>query len=301
MSERIRSLEDALQTLHAEHAADPDQPHPLMQQNLLTIKSTMGLYTGTQANGPDPSNKTNNGSNGHGTEHMQVDQPRVERGSSEDTVTVSDHQAQAKPVSAVPNRFRTADMKRLGKVVKEEQTEAHFAAEIARLSHNFPLTDSVSPEPNVALRVFIRSNLPPRDEADYLWEQARQNALWQYNPHPSSTFYPNLAYHCYTATSSSLSPRRLALLFMVLAVGCLVDLNREPDHPDAEKYHQLARACLCEVPVMEDTNVETITALFYEIWYLLVFSDKKKAAGYAWGLMGLTAKLAQSVSLQYSA
>jgi len=31
-------------------------------------------------------------------------------------------------------------------------------------------------------------------------------------------------------------------------------------------------------------------------WYLLVFSDKKGAAGYAWGLMGLTAKLAQSVS-----
>ncbi|TFK39045.1 fungal-specific transcription factor domain-containing protein [Crucibulum laeve] len=48
---------------------------------------------------------------------------------------------------------------------------------------------------------------------------------------------------------------------------------------------------------MEETNVETITALFYEIWYLLVFSDKKKAAGYAWGLMGLTAKLAQSIGL----
>ncbi|KAF8158548.1 hypothetical protein B0H34DRAFT_783008 [Crassisporium funariophilum] len=84
---------------------------------------------------------------------------------------------------------------------------------------------------------------------------------------------------------------------MILAVGCLVDLpKRAPDHPDAEKYHQLARASLCEIPVMEETNVETITALFYEIWYLLVFSDKKKAAGYAWGLMGLTAKLAQSVN-----
>lgn len=83
---------------------------------------------------------------------------------------------------------------------------------------------------------------------------------------------------------------------MILAVGCLVDLNRDPDSSEAEKYHQLARASLCEIPVMEETNVETITALFYLIWYLLVFSDKKKAAGYAWGLMGLTAKLAQSVS-----
>jgi hypothetical protein len=90
---------------------------------------------------------------------------------------------------------------------------------------------------------------------------------------------------------------------MILAVGCLVDLHkRGPDSPDAEQYHQYARASLCEIPVMEETNVETITALFYEIWYLLVFSDKKKAAGYAWGLMGMTAKLAQSVScfLSYS-
>lgn len=168
------------------------------------------------------------------------------------------------------------------------------------------------------MREYIRSNLPSRAEADHLWDQALQNALWQYvhfplflspsastngmalsryNPHPSETFYPNLAHHCYTVATPDLSPRRLALLFMILAVGCLVDLtHRAPDSPDAERYHKFARASLCEIPVMEETNVETITALFYEIWYLLVFSDKKKAAGYAWGLMGLTAKLAQSVS-----
>jgi hypothetical protein len=67
---------------------------------------------------------------------------------------------------------------------------------------------------------------------------------------------------------------------MILSVGCLVDLHkRGPDPPDAERYHQFARASLCEIPFMEETNVETITALFYEMWYLLVFSDKKKAAG----------------------
>lgn len=98
MSDRIRGLEDALQTLHGEHASDPEQSHPLMQPNLLTIKSTMGLYSGTQVTGADSSNKAND-SNGNATEHMQVDQPRVERGSSEDTVTVSDHQAQTKQVS----------------------------------------------------------------------------------------------------------------------------------------------------------------------------------------------------------
>lgn len=151
-------------------------------------------------------------------------------------------------------------------------------------------------EPNLHLREYIRAQLPPHEVADYLWGQVKTNALWQYNPHPNPEFYPSLTHHCYTSSITDLSPRRLALIFMVLAVGCLVDLERVPNHPDSERYHCLARASLCEVPVMEDTNVETITVLFYEIWYLLMFSDKKKAAGYAWGLMGLTAKLAQSVS-----
>ena len=31
MSDRIRSLEDALQSLHAEHTINPDELHPLMQ------------------------------------------------------------------------------------------------------------------------------------------------------------------------------------------------------------------------------------------------------------------------------
>ncbi|THV03887.1 hypothetical protein K435DRAFT_650368 [Dendrothele bispora CBS 962.96] len=83
---------------------------------------------------------------------------------------------------------------------------------------------------------------------------------------------------------------------MILAIGCFVDLNqRRPDAPEAEQYHILGRAALSEVSVLEDTTVETILALFYEIWYLLVFSDTKKGSGHAWALMGLTAKLAQSV------
>ncbi|KIM35920.1 hypothetical protein M413DRAFT_32150 [Hebeloma cylindrosporum] len=274
MSDRIRSLEDALQALHSEHTGNANQPHPLMETELLGIKSTVGLYSGTQAGAANLSSKPATNESSRHTDSIQS--TRLERDSSEDTVMVTDHAHR----------------------IQDESSETDFAAEIVRLSHSFPLSDTASPEPNLPLREYIRSNLPPREEADYLWEQARQNALWQYNPHPSSTFYPNLAYHCYSASTLSLSSRRLALLYMILAVGCLVDLpNREPDHPDAEKYHRLARASLCEIPVMEDTNVETITALFYEIWFLLVFSDKKKAVGYAWGLMGLTAKLAQSLGL----
>ncbi len=117
----------------------------------------------------------------------------------------------------------------------------------------------------------------------------------RYNPHPRESFFGTLLDHCYNLPVEETCPRRLGLLFMILAIAVLVDLRRKPYSPVAETYHTVARASLCEIPVMEHTNVETILALFYEIWYLLVFSDQKKAAGYAWGLMGLTSKLAQSV------
>jgi hypothetical protein len=52
-------------------------------------------------------------------------------------------------------------------------------AEVVRLSHSYPLPDNVSPEPNLPMREYIRGMLPDRSEAEYLWNQARQNALWQ--------------------------------------------------------------------------------------------------------------------------
>lgn len=41
------------------------------------------------------------------------------------------------------------------------------------------MTGRVISEPNLALRDYIRSMLPPRSEADFLWQQAKENALWQ--------------------------------------------------------------------------------------------------------------------------
>ncbi|KAG5644901.1 hypothetical protein DXG03_007453 [Asterophora parasitica] len=325
MSERIRQLEEALEGCQCfpgagispsspflSHQDDDPRPitHPLLAPQLLSIKSTMGLYGGSQAgeNG-GPQNGNGNG------QKMDVDE-EVQSGSGsrsprrEGSVEVHSH----RNGNEQPGHASTSTLTLHASSSQADQ-DAMFE-EVMKLSQTYPLPDDVSPEPNLKLRGYLRRMLPAREEAEHLWSQALQNALWQYvinllhptrslnpphhryNPHPSETFFPNLAHHCYTSSTPDLSPRRLALLFMILAVGCLVDLHRRPpDSPDAERYHQFARAALCEIPVMEETNVETLTALFYEIWYLLVFSDKKKAAGYAWGLMGLTAKLAQSIGL----
>ncbi|KAF9071213.1 hypothetical protein BDP27DRAFT_1219369 [Rhodocollybia butyracea] len=83
---------------------------------------------------------------------------------------------------------------------------------------------------------------------------------------------------------------------MILAIGSFVDLNRPADSSATETYHMLSRAALCEVSLLEDTTLDTITALYFELWYLIVLSDNKKSFSEAWAIMGLATKLAQSVS-----
>jgi hypothetical protein len=67
-----------------------------MEAELLSIKSTMGLYSGTQSNAANSSSKT---ATNKASGHTDLDQStRLERNSSEDTVMVTDnhlHRAQA--------------------------------------------------------------------------------------------------------------------------------------------------------------------------------------------------------------
>ncbi len=65
----------------------------------------------------------------------------------------------------------------------------------------------------------------------------------------------------YTTPLSVLLPHRLVLFLMVLAMGSRLDLKQSQHERQAEKYHQLARAALWEVPVMDDTSIDAVHAL----------------------------------------
>jgi hypothetical protein len=266
MSEHIRRLEEALET------SGSTDSHPLLQPDMLNVKSTMELYGVTQPkNGAACSAST--------------------------SIPVSSERAFDQEPFSIPDdaKWNNGSM---SSVAAGKRRDDMMEAEIQRLNHSFPLGDGrTSMEPNLALREYIRNQLPTRQEIAYLWDQMQINASWQCNLHPDATFFPNLVHHCYTTSLEELSPRRLALLFMLIAIGSLLDLNRPLNSTDSEKYHTLARAALCEISVLEDTTVETITALYYELWFLLMFSEKRKSTSQAWAIMGLTTKLAQSIGL----
>jgi hypothetical protein len=154
---------------------------------------------------------------------------------------------------------------------------------------------------DISIRKRIRDSLPPKAEAQRICEEARTNALWQFNMDASETFLPNLLHYCYSTPIDALSPRRLALLLMHLSIGSLVDLSKPLGSLHGEAYHHLARAAVCEIPLMEEPDFDVLHALFFMIWYHLIFSDNKKAVGYAWNLMGFVAKLAQGLGLHRDA
>ena len=165
MSERIRQLEEALETLHSQCATEV---HPLLRSEYLGIKSTMGLYGGLQGGVDASSTSSENGHDDTKSGQMDVDI----RGSNENGAH------QVRPCCALYNAIFCLCAHTFQFKEQQESMDTLFA-EVVRLSHSYPLPDNVSPEPNLPMREYIQGMLPDRSEAEYLWDQARQNALWQ--------------------------------------------------------------------------------------------------------------------------
>ena len=72
-----------------------------------------------------------------------------------------------------------------------------------------------------------------------------------------------MVHSIYNTSPETLNPHRLAYFLIVLAIGVCVDQRRSHQSwvTDAERYHQLARAALCETSVITDPSMDAINAL----------------------------------------
>ncbi|KAF8650016.1 hypothetical protein AX16_005468 [Volvariella volvacea WC 439] len=272
LSDRVRQLEDALEVLQSSCS---NQPHPLLAPELLRIKTSQDLY------GASPQPMAPDRPLGPKDEPLRESVATLSISQTPEHCYVTKSEGQESTAS-------DPDLQR-----NREPTPPRVPPDILQLSATFPFPWVV----DLKIRQRIRDALPPRKEAHQICQEARRNALWQYNFDPSETFIENLLHHCYTVPIEELSPRRLALLLMVLSIGSLVDLNQPLGSVNGEAYHHLARAAVCEIPLMEEPDFDVLHALFFMVWYHLIFSDNKKAIGYAWNLVGFVAKLAQGLGL----
>jgi Fungal specific transcription factor domain len=90
--------------------------------------------------------------------------------------------------------------------------------------------------------------------------------------------------------------QRLSVMFMVLAIGSLMDTRLPSYSIEAEKYHQLARAALFQNNIFDEPTLGAVQALYLMSFYLF-FSDRHGTSGGSrWAIMGMAVKVAQSVS-----
>ena len=96
-----------------------------------------------------------------------------------------------------------------------------------------------------------------------------------------------------------ISPHRLAILFFVLAIGSLVDINLPLGSTQAEDYFELGKACLALTDVFVMPELGTLQALFLAHLYYHHGSPRYSPEA-AWSIMGLCVRLVHTVSVHAS-
>ncbi|KAF8335644.1 hypothetical protein F5887DRAFT_1079053 [Amanita rubescens] len=258
LEDKISQLSSRMWQLEdALEASCSNQPHPLLAPGLRSVKTSQDLYTSQSV-------------------------------LTQQTIPANNNASRVEPIRSMhPQNANSKQPSRQVSIPPEAPPDA------LQLSTSFPFPWSM----DLSVRKRIRDALPPLAEAQAICAEARKNALWQYNVDPSETFLHNLLHYCYVTPVHDLSPRRLALLLMVLSIGSLVDLNKPLGNLYGKAYHHLARASVSEIPLIEKPDFDLLHTLFLMIWYHLTFSGDEKALVYAWNLMGFAATLAQRLGL----
>ena len=117
----------------------------------------------------------------------------------------------------------------------------------------------------------LKEHLPSRERATGLIECYFEHAGWFYCPLNREDFINKVFSAVYptAGTERCHGPHDLAVLFMVFAVGALVDLTAPPFNDESEVYMTLAKAAACiETPWnAEGSSIELVQFLNLLIYY----------------------------------
>ncbi|KAF9224214.1 hypothetical protein BS17DRAFT_780653 [Gyrodon lividus] len=287
MSERIRQLEDALGELQSQHSTEP---HPLLRDDLLGVNQKDD--EASSADEPGLSNHPTELLDAFGT--LSITEHGISRffgptGGSECLLMSDNIITQREDTD-----FSTLDLQRDS---KDPSPQA-----LRMFSQAFPFSPV---GPAAAVRELIEERLPNWERATYLTETYCEQAGWVFRGVSRDQIMDELLPVYYSnappeATDEDKSAHGLALLFIIFAVGALVDIAQD-SNPEAEHYHQIARAAICLQPVLEKPSLVTIQALYILAMYNGMsgneFSAEETSMETTWSLIVLAAHLSQTIGL----
>ncbi|KAI5123792.1 hypothetical protein M0805_009087 [Coniferiporia weirii] len=302
MSERIRQLEDALAILQ-QHVSD--EPHPLLRDELLSLKVEKGDDV-LDAEGAQDMPK---GLDGLGTLSISDKGSLRFFGASggSEVLLINDDDDDNYSSPAASN---SASSPASGPASARESKSPAIQADVAHFSNAFPFTPSGSVH---EVRVKLLSYLPPWESAlaliDVYFEQAawlfRSVSRGQLVDEMMPVIYgrvPSIPTHDYGINCEG--PHALALLLMAFAVGTLVDLRQVAFSAEADHYYQLAKAAITLQSVLERPELVSIQALhLMSIYNAMRQPDSRDEEGetsmeMSWSLIRLAHQLAQTIGLR---
>ena len=91
-------------------------------------------------------------------------------------------------------------------------------------------------------------------------------SYFRYNPINKESFDTEVYSQIYDQATGPipddpLTSHRLSVMFMVLAIGSLMNISLPSYNLEAEKYHQLARAALFHYPIFDEPTITAVQAL----------------------------------------
>ncbi|KLO07236.1 hypothetical protein SCHPADRAFT_881937 [Schizopora paradoxa] len=273
---RIRALEDALKILQASVSTEP---HPLLVANEVTPPeaSTSSIPTiPTTIARPVVSNRDDD-------EEISLDAFGTLAIGSDGETNFLGHTARS---DYLLQESDYEDENITGRLPKEFQ------------KYSWP----EAPQPTMILDEEVLGYLPQLNEAYELCNIYLDRSKWLGPFITHDHLYHDLIAHVYHlpnypwADSDYTCSHRLSLVYMVFALGILLDPARPPYSVEAEDYYRLARAALSYKSAVLETTINAVLSIMHMAQYLEL-CDTQHGYMQGWVMLGIAAKLAFSMGL----
>lgn len=170
--------------------------------------------------------------------------------------------------------------------------------------HSFPLTPLGIPTGHI--RDIIETYLPPMNRAEAICHCLLDSMSWMFHiislHHIMQDILPYIYAYGKQAPSRDTSPYRgphaLALFFIILAVGSLVDLSQPPYNTNSQRYYVLALVALALQPMSENVSLSTVKTLHLISLYCGMSGTETNMPN-QYAILNLASRLAQKVGMGY--
>ncbi|KNZ80133.1 hypothetical protein J132_07123 [Termitomyces sp. J132] len=287
LANRVRQLEDGLRIAHSQ--LSPTEVHPLLTEELLRIKAPLQREPATMRN-----------QSAHAVKEEEQNADVVD---AFGTLSIS-ISGRTKYYGTQANSWYFLQNENS----EEDENESLSMAlrnvlpqDILKKASALPIASSTPSIESERLNPqALCWYLPPADRALELRQTYYSHAAWMYNPISQEAFDTDIYsqfYNSGTQPNDTQVAHRLSLLFMVLAIGCLVDTGLPAYNIEAERFHQLARAALFTDSIFDEPTIHAVQALFLMTFYMFLADRHGTSSGARWTIMGIAIKVGQSIGL----